>query len=152
MSEPQVITLHPHQSDLYEWQAVYEDGTGLREIEGDRLHTWKDIDHARVVAFYLWPLSPGLPQYGIELRPGERLIFLRRISHHLQPEVVDAAGGQSQLVIRDTGRTYTWHVLGFQRTVGETNVAVYQFISEEGLCFLSTDFQANERIDITARP
>jgi hypothetical protein len=116
---------HPQHHDLWMWEAIYNDGTSLLETDGETLFLFSDIDQGRLIAFILRPLIPGYPQFSVRLGRDKRLIFVRRYSIPLnQPNAQ-----------RDV-----WHIVGWQRTVNDTNVKCLTYIHQGGDSFTDDDF------------
>lgn len=121
----------------YIWQAAYEDGTTLSEI--DRLesgevvkHGFAEVDLARCRAFVLHSIVPECRDISVKIDPasGQRPIFFRRYQTELDFET------------GETRRLEPIHCLGWQRTVHGTNVSHYTFIFPDGSLLLSDDHQA----------
>lgn len=117
--------------DLWYWEAIYDDGTTLEELEDDgTLHGFREIDQERLVAFILRPLLPHLPQYAVQLNPGKRLIFFRK-----RRKTLDMNTGEQ----RDEP---PYQCIGYQETVNGKNVKSYVFVNIEGSSLLTDEMDA----------
>ncbi len=123
-SENLIPQIHPQHHDLWMWEAIYNDGTTLPEVEGETLHFFSHIDQSKLIAFILRPLIPGYPQFAVKLDGDKRLVFVRR-------RIIPLNQPDSQ--------RETWHILGWQRTVGETNVQFLTYVHEGGDSFTTDD-------------
>jgi hypothetical protein len=81
--------------------------------------------------FELVPADPARAPVAVQLRPGSRLIFYRRIGI---PVDLD---GDGQVVER--GPRQVWTVLGWQKTVGGRNVKSFLYGFPDGSSLLSDD-------------
>lgn len=117
--------------DGWMWQAIYNDGTHLNEINDDKtLNYFKDIDQDRLIAFILRPVRPELPQFAVQLLGDKRLVFFRRRSLISRPS---ATG------LEESQRGQTYHVLGYQTTQNGSNVKGLLFITEDGNSVITDD-------------
>lgn len=121
---------HPQHPDFWYWEARYNDGSNLLEVEGEKLHHFSDINLDELNGFVLHPLLPHLPTYAVDLAGGKRLIWLRRRSQQLSLNGDELGPGP------------VWSVIGWQETKNDTNFKTYLFIREDGSAFLSDDHNA----------
>src|SRR5690242_852932 len=94
------------------WQAVYDDGSVLPEVDEDgHDHGFKEIDLSRVARMDLLPTLPGWQEVSvaIDAPSGQRPIFFRRV----QFDVVATVSGE---VVEEKPRRIIT-ILGWQRTV-----------------------------------
>jgi len=122
--------------DHWMWQAIYNDGSTLEEIEDDgTLHGYAEIDQNKLGGLILYPLIPGLPQFAVQLGNGRRLIFYRlrqRIG-----ALGYVASDDIDIVHQHQGPSF--QVIGFQRTVNDTNFKSLTYINEEGVSYVTDE-------------
>lgn len=117
------------QGDVWRWEAHYQDGSVLAQIdEAGREHGWAEVDQSRLEAVALLPLHPTLPAHVLKLQPGQRAVCFRR---------------KGMLSDPDTGlqiQTPAVTVLGWE-TEG---AALYTFYHWDGSTVISTNRQEVE--------
>jgi len=60
------------------WEAVYNDGTSLKQFEGDKENKYTDIDRTKLEKFILF--SDGLPKVVVHLDENKKLICRKRVA------------------------------------------------------------------------
>lgn len=98
------------------WRAIYNDETWLNQVEADHENKYTDIDRNKLIAFELWSPDYLKPVAKINLEPGQRLIYRRRVRGHvLSPENIEVM-----------------YLVGWQQTVQGQNVQSILCIHKDG--------------------
>jgi hypothetical protein len=119
------------RADVYEWKAVYADGSELDEYGTDgEQHGWKDIDVANLAAFILVPQRDHLGTHVLKVTGDARPIFFRRRSRELNGTTFEQEGD-----------TTTITVLGMQSTVRGVNVQSFTALYADGSVLVTNDPQ-----------
>lgn len=99
--------------DTTRWIAKYSDGTELKQVEGDVINRFKDIDRSRLITFILE--RGDKPFIVIHLDSNKRLIYRRRVAKSL-------ISGSEQVV----------YLVGWQEKVEGANKQFLNFLFEDG--------------------
>lgn len=126
MVRTRTVIPEEHRDNWY-WQALYDDGTSIEELEDDgTLHGFQEIDQGRLVGFILRPLYDHLPQHAVQITAGTRLVFFRK-----RRKVLDLSGGEQ----RDAP---PYQCIGLTRN----DHTSYLFIDVDGNAVLTTERDA----------
>lgn len=117
------------QGDLWRWEAHYQDGSLLAQIDEEgREHGWAEVDQRWLEAVALLPQHPTLPAHVLKLQPGQKAIYFQR---------------KGMLSDPDTGlqvQTPAVTVLGWETE----EAALYTFYHWDGSTVISTNRQEVE--------
>ena len=113
---------------MFEWKAVYDDGTELKSSDG----TYLDIDRKKLKEF--WVLFDGVPKVKVHLRQGQRLIYRLRVIQHL---------GHAPRRIA---------IVGWQETKGGENIQLIALAFEDGHVEIMDKFREGIYRPINLRP
>ncbi len=96
------------------WRAVYEDGSGISQIENDgSTNKYQDIDRTKLKFFELWKENKLL--FRLHLEEGRRLIYRRRVTINMNARV-----------------KWVVYLIGWQQTIQGRNVQDIAYIFEDG--------------------
>lgn len=124
--------------DVYQWRAIYDDGTMLDEYGEDAPdgRGFSQIDLDRLRYFVLVPSDDKREHVIIDIREDFRPIFYRRRFNMANANALLTEEGVSAEYV---GSVY---VLGLQTTANGKNVAIYTFVFENGQVLISDNYQA----------
>lgn len=93
-----------------QWIAHYNDGTELKQYEGDAKRAYEDIDRARLASFSVYRDNYARKLLTLHLEQGQRLIYRKRV--FVKP-------GQGELEI---------YIIGQQQTIAGQNIQSIAYI------------------------
>ncbi len=127
------------------WQAIYSDGIILDQFKGAR---YQDIDRSRLVAFDLWqhPDDPWKYPEGYK-GPGVEPKLLIRVD--LRDDTINGIGPKRLIwrqrhSLNSRGEEFSFHLVGWQRTVEGINVQSIAYVFDEGGVFLGGQFDERD--------
>ncbi len=66
------------QRDLWQWRAIYQDGSVLDEYRRREAREWSDVDQSRLAGIELVPQHWSLPVHRLSLLPGQQGCCFRK--------------------------------------------------------------------------
>ena len=126
------------------WQAIHSDGSILDQFKGAK---YQNIDRSRLIAFDLWQH----PDKG----PGVEPKLLIRVD--LRNDTQDSIGPKRLIwrqrhSLNGRGEEFSFHLVGWQRTVEGINVQSIAYIFDEGGVFLGGQFDEKDQFMYSVQP
>ena len=114
-------------SEKYVWRAVYNDGTSLDQIGPDGISSkYTDIDRANLDKFLLIETETEKPKIILHLKPGQKLIHRRRVSHRMPLSAIFFEENPDRPTIE------TVWIVGWHENRRGVNVQMLLFLFEDG--------------------
>ena len=102
-----VTELYPEVKEEWVWEALYEDGTVLKHIDGQTVHKFSEIDQLKLTRFRM--VHETRAPITIHWRPGLKLI------HFIRHRIVHTTGGELR---------YSLYCFGYQEGSSKTIMVI----------------------------